>query len=95
MDSFRDEVWKILMAMGAKIQMKYDSILPDAFPVPKKEYLFPNCDKETWDDLIRVYVTALEVLRGQVIFELVNPLPKTPPWMRKNPDTGLFENVYE
>ena len=95
MDSFREEVWKILMAKGATTQMKYDSVLPNAFPMPRKEYLSPNFDKETWDVLVQAYVTALEVLRGQMIFEIVNPLPKTSPWMRKNPDTGLIENVYE
>ena len=95
MDSFRDEVWKNLHAMGHNVQLKYEPSMPDAFPMPKKEYLFPNFDHETWNDLVRAYVTSLEVLRGQMIFDLVNPLPKESPWMRKNPDTGLFENVYE
>ena len=95
MDSFRDEVWRNLHLKGDKVQMKYDSPLPDALPMPKKEFLFPNFDQETWNDLVKAYVTSLEVLRGQMIYDLVNPLPKPEPWMRKNPDTGLFETVYE
>ena len=95
MDSLRDEVWRNLHLKGLKTQIKYDSAMPDAFPMPKKEFLYPNFDQETWNDLVKAYITSLEVLRGQMIYDLVNPLPKEEPWMRKNPDTGMFETVYD
>ncbi len=76
-----------------KNQLRYESAMPDAFPMPKKEYLYPEFDPEVWDTLVKAYAAALEVLRGQMIYDLVNPLPKEKPMMRKNPDTGLFEYV--
>jgi hypothetical protein len=94
MDSLRDEIWQILLMKDGKIQMRYESAGPDAFPMPKKEYLHPDFDQEVWDTLVKAYAAALEVLRGQMIYDLVNPLPKEKPMMRKNPDTGLFEYVY-
>ncbi len=95
MDSFRDEVWRNLLLKSEKVQVKYESALPDALPMPKKEFLFPNFDQETWNELVSAYITSLKVLRGQMIYDLVNPLPKLEPWMRKNQDTGLFDTVYE
>lgn len=80
--------------MAKEIQLRYESALPDAFPMPKREYLHP-IDEETWNVLVKAYVESLEMLREQAVKEAASPKKREPPWMRKNPDTGLFEYVYE
>jgi hypothetical protein len=92
MDSLRDQIWKNLLERG--IQVKYESALPDAFPMPKHEYLYPVLDVETWDALVKAYVESLERLRDQAVKEAANPKKRDPPWMRKNSSSGLFEYDY-
>ena len=54
MDSLRDKIWRNLL--DKEIQLKYESALPDAFPMPKREYLYPGFDQETWNQLVKSYV---------------------------------------
>ncbi len=75
------------------VQLKYESALPDAFPMPKREYLFPEVDTATWDQLVKAYVEALDGLKDQALKEKT-PRKEEPPWMRKNSSSGLFENVW-
>ncbi len=91
MDSLRDKIWSTLL--DKEIQLKYESALPDAFPMPKREYLYPKFDEETWDQLVRSYVESLEVLKTQAIREAENPKKRDPPWFRKNLTTSLLEEV--
>ncbi len=76
------------------VQLKYESALPDAFPMPKREYLFPEVDTATWDQMVKAYVEALEGLKDQVLKEEKIPKKQEPPWMRKNSSSGLFETVW-
>ena len=91
MDSLRDKIWRNLL--DKEIQLRYESALPDAFPMPKREYLYPTFDQETWDKLVESYVESLEVLKTQAIKEAENPKKRDPPWFRKNLTTGLLEEV--
>jgi hypothetical protein len=92
LDSLRDEIWRKLLEK--EVQSKYESALPDAFPMPKQEYLYPVFDAETWDALVKTYVESLEKLRDQAVKEAANPKKREPPWMRKNSSSGLFEYDY-
>src|SRR6266508_1466094 len=89
LDSLRDWIWRTLL--DKEIQLKYESALPDAFPMPKQEYLYPKFDEETWDQLVKSYVEALEVLKIQATIEAENPKKHDPPWFRKNSTPGLIE----
>ena len=91
LDSLRDKILSILLERN--IQLKYRMVLPDAFPMPKPEYLHPTFDKATWDQLVAAYLEALESLREQAVKEAENPPKRDPPWYRKNSDTGLIETV--
>ena len=79
--------------LDRNIQLKFRTVLPDAFPMPKPEFLYPNFDKATWDQLVTAYVDALEELRIQAVKEAENPPKRDPPWYRKKSDTGLIETV--
>jgi hypothetical protein len=91
LDSLRDRIWRSLLEK--EIQQKYDSALPDALPMPKRQYLYPKFDQQTWDQLVKSYVEALEVLRGQAVEEAESPPKRDPPWFRKNSTTGLIEEI--
>jgi hypothetical protein len=45
-----DLVWRILLQKG--VQDRYETWLSDAMPKPKKEYLVPVFDQETWDHMM-------------------------------------------
>ena len=90
MDSLRDKIWRNLL--DKEIQLKYESALPDAFPMPKREYLYPGFDQETWDQLVKSYVEALEILKEQAIKEAQIPKKEESPWIRKSSSSGLFES---
>lgn len=93
LDSLRDKILRNLA--DKQVQLKYRLALPDNFPMPKKEFLHPKFDVETWDTLVKAYIESLEILKTQAISEIENPKEPVAPWMRKNPSTGLFENDYE
>ena len=60
--------------------------------MPKREYLYPGFDQETWDQLVKSYVEALEILKEQAIKEAQIPKKEESPWMRKSSSSGLFES---
>ncbi len=90
MDSFRDRIWRNLL--DKEIQLKYESVLPDAFPMPKREYLFPTFDEETWNQLVKSYMEALEILKEQAVKEAQTPKKEESPWMRKSSSSGLWSS---
>jgi hypothetical protein len=44
-------------------------------PKPKKEFLVPVFDQETWDEMLRAIQEAAEIWKSQVIKEAQNPEP--------------------
>jgi len=44
-------------------------------PRPKKEYLVPVFDRETWDHMMQAIKEALEIWKKQVIEEILIPEP--------------------
>jgi len=65
MESIADLAWRILLKKG--IQDRYETYLSDAMPKPKKEYLFPVFDQETWDEMLPAIQEAAEIWKSQVI----------------------------
>src|SRR5205809_7846257 len=46
-----------------RVQDRYKPWLSDAMPKPKKQYLVPVSDKETWDHMMLAIKEALETLQ--------------------------------
>jgi hypothetical protein len=92
LDSLRDKIWRNLL--DKEIQLKYESAMPDAFPMPKRHYLHPVFDVETWDALVKAYVESLDTLRDQAVKEAAIPKKREPPWLTKNSSSGFFEYHY-
>jgi len=57
------------------VQDRYETWLSDAMPRPKKEYLVPVFDQETWDHMMQAIKEALEIWKKQVIEEILIPEP--------------------
>ncbi len=51
--------------MKKGIQDRYETYLSNA--MPKKEYLVPVFDQETWDAMIQAILEAAEIWKSQVI----------------------------
>jgi hypothetical protein len=49
------------------IQDRFETYQSDAMPKPKKKYLVPAVDKETWDALIKSILEAMEIWKAAVI----------------------------
>ena len=64
------------------VQDRYETWLSDAMPRPKKEYLVPVFDQETWDHMMQAIKEALEIWKKQVIEEALIPEPG--PMMRRS-----------
>src|SRR2546422_4925340 len=83
-----DLVWRILLQKG--VQDRYETWLSDAMPKPKKEFLFPVFDQETWDHMMQAIKEALEIWKKQVIEEAMKPEPgrmfKWSEWDRMTPE---------
>ncbi len=73
MESIPDLAWGILLKKG--IQDRYETYLSDAMPKPKKEYLFPVFDQETWDSMIQAILEAAEIWKAGVIKLAQEPEP--------------------
>ncbi len=80
MEALSDIAWGILL--DKRIQEKYETWLSDAMPKPKREYLVPVFDQETWDQLMQAIREAAEVWKAQVIKEAQKPEER--PWL-ENP----------
>jgi len=83
-----DIVWRILLQRG--VQDRYETWLSDAMPKPKKEYLVPVFDQETWDHMMQAIKEALEIWKKQVIEEALIPEPgpmiRRSEWDRETPE---------
>src|SRR5260370_41195625 len=65
LESIPDLAWGILLRKG--IQDRYETYLSDAMPKPKKQYLFPVFDQETWDAMIQAILEATEIWKAGAI----------------------------
>jgi len=83
LESIPDLAWGILLKKG--IQDRFETYLSDAMPKPKKKYLFPVFDKETWDAMIQAILEAAEIWKAGVI-----KLAKEP-----EPGPGLAKSDFE
>src|SRR5713226_3431270 len=73
LESIPDLAWGILLKKG--IQDRYETYLSDAMPKPKKQYLFPVFDQETWDAMIQAILEAVEIWKSAVIKLAQEPEP--------------------
>lgn len=73
LESIPDLAWGILLKKG--IQDRYETYLSDAMPKPKKEYLVPVFDHETWDSFIQAILEAAEIWKAGVIKLAKEPEP--------------------
>jgi len=62
------------------------------FSNAKARIPLPRVHQETWDQLVKSYVEALEILKEQAVKEAQIPKKEEPPWMRKSSSSGLFES---
>jgi len=74
LESIADLAWGILLKKG--IQDRYETYLSDAMPKPKKEFLVPVFDQETWDEMLHAIQEAAEIWKAQIIKEAQNPEPR-------------------
>jgi len=65
LESIPDLAWGILLKKG--IQHRYETYLSDAMPKPKKKYLVPVFDQETWYAMIQAVLEAAEIWKAGVI----------------------------
>ena len=61
--------------MKKGIQDRYETYLSDAMPKPKKKYLVPVFDQETWDAMIQAILDAAEIWKSGVIKLAHEPEP--------------------
>jgi hypothetical protein len=80
LESIPDLAWGVLLKKG--IQHRYENYLSDAMPKPKKEYLVPVFDQETWDAMIQAILEAAEIWKAGVIKLAQEPEPG--PGLRKS-----------
>lgn len=73
LESIPDLAWKILLKKG--IQHRYETYLSDAMPKPKKQYVYPVFDQETWDALIQAILEAAEIWKAGIIKLAQEPEP--------------------
>jgi hypothetical protein len=73
LESIADLAWRILLKKG--IQDRYETYLSDAMPKPKKEFLVPVFDQETWNEMLQAIQEAAEIWKSQVIKEAQKPEP--------------------
>jgi hypothetical protein len=73
LESIADLAWGILLQKG--IQDRYETYLSDAMPKPKKQYLIPVFDKESWDAMIQAILEAAEIWRAGIMKPAQEPEP--------------------